>query len=44
MNVFYNLREDFMSTLHDFMCMLLSERVQDVKTKGSSVKLTVFSY
>ena len=41
---FLNLREDFMCTLYDFKCMLLSATVQDVETKGSPVNLTAFSY
>ena len=51
MNVFFNLRENFTLTLHDFMCMLLSiivkdveSTIQDFETKGISVNLTAFSY
>ena len=35
MNVFFNIREDF-------MCMLLFITVQDVETKGSPVNLRPF--
>ena len=50
MNVFFNLHEDFMCTLLDFTCMLLSMTVQfvesiivqDVETNGNYVNLTTF--
>ena len=42
MNVFFNLREDFLCALHDFNHMLLSVTVQDVDKIGNPVNLTVF--
>ena len=39
-----DLHEEFMYTLHDFTCILLSRTVQDVKTKGNPVNLTAFCY
>ena len=51
MNVFFNLREDCMCTLHDITCMLTSitvqnfeSTVQDLETKGNPVILTAFFY
>ena len=48
---FFNLRENFMFTLHDFTCMLVSLTVldveltlQDLETYGNSLNLTAFSY
>ena len=41
---FFNLREDFTCSLHDFTCMLLSITLQDVDTKGNPVLLTEFFY
>ena len=49
MNVFFNLREDLMCTLHDITCMLLSVTLQDVEStvqdivmKGNPVNITPF--
>ena len=39
---FFNLGKDFMCTLHDFTCMLLSITVQDVETKANPVNLEAF--
>ena len=51
MNVFFNLREDFTCTIHDFPCMLLSVRVQDMEStvqhfeeRSHPVNLTAYSY
>ena len=51
MNVFFNLRKDFMRTFHTFTCMLISvtvqnveSTVQDIETKSSSVNLMAFFY
>ena len=38
MNVFFNLRKDFKCAINDFMYMLLSVRVQDVKSKVQDVE------
>ena len=40
MNVFFNLREDFMCTLHDFTRMSLSVTVQDVELTVPSIEET----
>ena len=51
MNAFYNLRESYVCTSHDFTYMLLSVAVQDneltvqnVEIKNNPVNLTAFSY
>ena len=43
MNVFSNLRENFMCALHDFTSMLLFVTVQDVESKGNPAILSAFS-
>ena len=40
---FFNLHEDFICTLHDCTCRLLSIAVQDVERKGNPVNLTAFT-
>ena len=51
MSVFFNLNEDFMFTLHNFLCMLLSvtvqefgSKLQDVETKGNPINIKAFLY
>ena len=48
---FFNLRGDFVCTVHYFRCMIhsvtvqnIESTVQDVETKGNPVSLTAFSY
>ena len=48
---FFNFREDFKGSLHDFTCMLLSVTVQDIEStvqaveaKGNPVIFMAFSY
>ena len=51
MKVFFNLRENFICTLHNFTRMLLSvtvqtieTTVQEAETKGNRVSLSAYSY
>ena len=51
MDVFFNLREDFMCNIHDFKCIVLSVTlqdvesiVQDVETNVDLISVTAFFY